>query len=226
MRLRISKNVLAVLGVCAVICAPILVTLILVEARVPVPFTSRYLEFRMDTRIDRFVKIVLDEKMPSLVYSKDIAFQVLTYRSSVDGVGPLYANLIFNPKAKSQPVIVFPDGYSGNRSRVLDEQVRIAEKGFVVVVPDMRGRGVVSDNWNYKNYAPRLPYPDMRFDSDMNEMLRGARYSARIHDVFVATGDRDQGQSRGLVQIRAGPLGWEIAGSVSGYPGHKRRTCR
>lgn len=67
--------------------------------------------------------------------------QSLPYRSSVDGIQPLFVDVCFKPGRKKLPLIVVMHGYGGGAEAVRPDIVRLAEKGLFAIAPDMRGRG-------------------------------------------------------------------------------------
>ena len=86
--------------------------LILTQSVVSIPFTGRHLEFRIDTSVDTFARKVMAERFfPTIKYNPNISIDVVEYASSIDGVGPLYTNVVFDPYVKKQPVLVYMHGY-------------------------------------------------------------------------------------------------------------------
>ena len=81
----------------------------------------------------------MNKTLPNIV---SLAEQNLIFRSSYDGVGPLYATAIY-PSIHDQhyPIVVVQHGYSGNRGMVLYSARRIAQHGFFCLCIEMRGRG-------------------------------------------------------------------------------------
>ena len=67
--------------------------------------------------------------------------ETFVYRSSVDGTGPLYADIAYIPDGKLKPLLVVMHGYHNPRQAVALDVRQLAELGVVALAPDMRGQG-------------------------------------------------------------------------------------
>lgn len=66
-------------------------------------------------------------------------FETFTYHSTLDGIGPLYADVGFIADGKPKPVVAVLHGYCGDRKAVTLDVQELAAKGVVAIAPDMRG---------------------------------------------------------------------------------------
>lgn len=67
--------------------------------------------------------------------------ETITYRSSLDDTGPLYADVCFRADGAPKPLVLVMHGYSGGREAVAEDIVDLSERGVFAVAPDMRGHG-------------------------------------------------------------------------------------
>ncbi|MCZ7647037.1 MAG: prolyl oligopeptidase family serine peptidase [Planctomycetota bacterium] len=67
--------------------------------------------------------------------------ETLKYKSSVDGIEPLQADLALVLDGKPKPLLVVMHGYGGNRKNMAADLNAHAPRGLVAVAPDMRGAG-------------------------------------------------------------------------------------
>ena len=67
--------------------------------------------------------------------------ETFAYHSSVDGTGPLYADIAFIPDGKLKPLLVVMHGYHNPRQAVALDVQQLAALGVVALAPDMRGQG-------------------------------------------------------------------------------------
>lgn len=79
---------------------------------------------------------------PDFSVTNDIQISEMIYRSHLDGVFPLHA-LVCYQKKSNMPIAVLMHEYSirNDRYSLLETAIRFAQRGFFVIVPDMRGRG-------------------------------------------------------------------------------------
>lgn len=82
---------------------------------------------------------------------KKIIVKEITYRSSVEDLSPLYAEIAYNPKIKNAPVIVSQHGdYPGTRMPNIAAIYIFAKKGFFGIAVSKRGRdgsAGIGDAW-------------------------------------------------------------------------------
>ncbi|MCX7974100.1 MAG: prolyl oligopeptidase family serine peptidase [Candidatus Aminicenantes bacterium] len=72
---------------------------------------------------------------------KEIIVKEIAYRSSVDNLYPLYAEVAYNPKGKNMPVIVYQHGdYPGTRLGTVPAIYELAKKGLFGLSVSKRGR--------------------------------------------------------------------------------------
>lgn len=72
---------------------------------------------------------------------KDIVVREIAYRSSVEKLHPLYAEISYDPLRKNAPLIVLMHGgVPGTRMASILSAYAYARKGFFAVVPSLRGR--------------------------------------------------------------------------------------
>lgn len=66
----------------------------------------------------------------------------IEYRSSADGVAPLYAGIVYPPQQTNLPLVVLLHGFLEDAAQFLPVARRWAsEHGVMVILPEMRGRG-------------------------------------------------------------------------------------
>lgn len=70
------------------------------------------------------------------------------YVSSVDGTGPLYADVAYRADGRPKPVVVVMHGYSGSRQAVALDLEELAMQGVFAVAPDLRGQGDSAGKWD------------------------------------------------------------------------------
>lgn len=70
-----------------------------------------------------------------------IQTETISFCSSVDGTGPMFADVAVALGARQVPVVAVMPGFHGTRSRVRSVVERLATKGLCAVGIDMRGRG-------------------------------------------------------------------------------------
>ncbi|MBI3985882.1 MAG: alpha/beta fold hydrolase [Lentisphaerae bacterium] len=79
--------------------------------------------------------------MSSRRIPKNLVFRTVKYRSSIDGLGPLYADLIYRPDGRPKPLTAVLHGFHCTRGHVTPDGVALARRGLFCVMPDMRGHG-------------------------------------------------------------------------------------
>lgn len=79
---------------------------------------------------------------------EETRFERLTYRSSVDGTAPLYADVAYRPGTGRKPVLLVMHGYIGTRKHVTADLKQLAPKELFVIAPDMRGCGDSAGKWD------------------------------------------------------------------------------
>lgn len=67
-------------------------------------------------------------------------FETISYHSTVDNTGPLYADVAVPNNASNVPMLAVMHGYHGERKDVADDVKRYASKGLCAIGVDMRGR--------------------------------------------------------------------------------------
>ncbi|MEO8206961.1 MAG: alpha/beta fold hydrolase [Chthoniobacterales bacterium] len=72
---------------------------------------------------------------------KNVTVKKIEYASSVDGSGPLYADIAYIADGRPKPVLAVMHGFSGNRSVVAQDIRDLAARGLFCIAPDMRGCG-------------------------------------------------------------------------------------
>jgi hypothetical protein len=81
------------------------------------------------------------DSVQKLRQDKEITVREIAYRSSVEDIYPLYAEIAFDPKRKKAPVIVLVHGdVPGTRMVGIAGAYGYAKKGFFAIVPSQRGR--------------------------------------------------------------------------------------
>ncbi|MEO6847917.1 MAG: alpha/beta hydrolase [Chthoniobacterales bacterium] len=70
-----------------------------------------------------------------------IPIHKIPYTSSVDGTGPLYADMMFSVDGRPKPLLVVMHGFGGDRALVSQDIHDLAARGLFCIAPDMRGRG-------------------------------------------------------------------------------------
>jgi|YNPNPStandDraft_1061719.scaffolds.fasta_scaffold27104_2 dienelactone hydrolase len=70
------------------------------------------------------------------------------YASSVDGTGPLYADVRYRADGRPKPVVVVMHGYSGSRQAVSLDLEELAAQGVFAMAPDLRGQGDSAGKWD------------------------------------------------------------------------------
>ncbi|MCE9614946.1 MAG: alpha/beta fold hydrolase [Lentisphaerae bacterium] len=65
----------------------------------------------------------------------------VSYASRVDGLGPLYADVVFVPDGTRKPLTAVLHGFHGSRDDVAADTDALARLGLFCVAPDMRGHG-------------------------------------------------------------------------------------
>jgi len=72
---------------------------------------------------------------------KEIVVKQIAYRSSVDNLYPLLAEIAYNPKGKNMPVVVYQHGdYPGTRLSTVPAIYELAKKGIFGLSVSKRGR--------------------------------------------------------------------------------------
>lgn len=72
---------------------------------------------------------------------KEIVVKEIAYRSSLDGLYPLYAEIAYNPQRKNMPLMVYQHGdYPGTRLAVIPAIYELAKKGLFGLAVSKRGR--------------------------------------------------------------------------------------
>ncbi|UCC38594.1 MAG: prolyl oligopeptidase family serine peptidase [Candidatus Aminicenantes bacterium] len=81
------------------------------------------------------------ESVQKLRQDKEIKVREIAYRSSVEDLYPLYAEVAFDPNRKKAPVIVLVHGdVPGTRMIAIAGAYAYAKKGFFAIAPSQRGR--------------------------------------------------------------------------------------
>jgi pimeloyl-ACP methyl ester carboxylesterase len=75
-------------------------------------------------------------EMPS-----DITLVTVEYSSSIDGLGPLRADLIYMADERPKPLTAVLHGFHCTRQHVRPDCIALARRGLFCVAPDMRGHG-------------------------------------------------------------------------------------
>jgi len=87
---------------------------------------------------------------------KEIVVKEIAYRSSVEELYPLYAEIAYNPKLKNMPVIVYQHGdYPGTRLATVAGIYNLAKKGIFGISVSKRGRDGSAgkgDGWSKEIY--------------------------------------------------------------------------
>ena len=118
----------------------------------------------------------------------NILFSVIQYESLVDGTTPLYANAVYNKNLSGPlPVMIMIHGYSANRSNMNFEQVWGAQRGFFVISPDLRGRGIASPISPYCDYPP-VPFPLSLLKAELNIFFEKEKIPSEL--VFIYCQDK------------------------------------
>ncbi|MEO6053013.1 MAG: alpha/beta fold hydrolase [Chthoniobacterales bacterium] len=71
----------------------------------------------------------------------NITVKKIEYVSSLDGSGPLYADVAYIDDGTAKPILAVLHGFSGDRSVVAQDIRDLAARGLFCIAPDMRGRG-------------------------------------------------------------------------------------
>ena len=71
----------------------------------------------------------------------DLVLRTITYQSSIDGLGPLFADCIYRPDGRPKPLTAVLHGFHCTRGHVTPDGIALARRGLFCVVPDMRGHG-------------------------------------------------------------------------------------
>lgn len=69
------------------------------------------------------------------------ATKTITYFSSVDGTGPMYADIALAENAQNLPLVAVMPGFHGSKALIRTVIERLAQKGLCAIGIDMRGRG-------------------------------------------------------------------------------------
>ena len=72
---------------------------------------------------------------------EDLTLIPIEYSSSIDGLGPLHADLIFRPDGKRKPLTAVLHGFHCTRGHVTPDCIALARRGLFCVAPNMRGHG-------------------------------------------------------------------------------------
>jgi len=93
---------------------------------------------------DEFAPMLSGEVTPSIQKmrrDRDIIVKEISYRSSLDDLFPLYAEIAYDPKVKGQPVMVIQHGdYPGTRMPMIPVIHHLAKKGIFGLAVSKRGR--------------------------------------------------------------------------------------
>ena len=65
---------------------------------------------------------------------------VICNSSSIDNTFPLKSIVVFKPDSKLKPIMLVMHSYAGDKSQQVSRGEYFARKGFVAIMPDMRGR--------------------------------------------------------------------------------------
>ena len=81
------------------------------------------------------------ELIEKLRKDKEIVVKEIAYRSSVEDLYPLYAEIAYNPKLRNMPVVVYQHGdYPGTRLATVPGIHNLAKKGIFGISVSKRGR--------------------------------------------------------------------------------------
>jgi len=99
-------------------------------------------------REDAFVPRAL---VGALRQNKHVVLKEISYRSSIDDIYPLYAEIAYDSNRENMPIVVIQHGgYLGSRFGMVPSCYRMAKKGFFAIAVSKRGRdgsAGVGDSW-------------------------------------------------------------------------------